>query len=170
MEEPQSPSPIATRLRKLPGQLLLALINATALLVIVAAILVIAAWSSLNNAAADLARTATEAVIAEIDIEPARLLNSMQELDAEIREFRTSVSEDREERSRQLEQKIDTLSQTLASLDATLTNARVQLADEAIRQVGDSITEGLLRLRNCEIDSTAAGVLHPIGELPFLPG
>ena len=150
MEEHEKSSPLAMRLRKLPGQLLLALVNATALLVIVAAILVIVALNYVNNATAELAETVTDTVMAEIGIKPAELLTDIQELSAEIRDLRTALAEGRAERSDHIDQQIEAMTQALAALKATITNAGTQLADDAIRQMGNSITDGLLRLRHCQ--------------------
>ena len=50
------------RLRRLPGQLFLALVNATVILTIVAAILVLVAISRINYFAENIVSTMTEAV------------------------------------------------------------------------------------------------------------
>ena len=65
MPEPDKRDELRARLRRLPGQLLLALINGTALLVIVAAIIALVAISKVNNLANDVAST-TDAVLSRI--------------------------------------------------------------------------------------------------------
>lgn len=66
MPEPDKRDELRARLRRLPGQLLLALINGTALLVIVAAIIALVAISKVTNLANDVASTMTDAVLSRI--------------------------------------------------------------------------------------------------------
>ena len=63
---------ISARLWRLPGQLLLALINATAILVIVAAILVLVAISRVEHFGANIVATMTEAVCPSLICRPKR--------------------------------------------------------------------------------------------------
>jgi hypothetical protein len=56
---------ISARLWRLPKQLLLALINATAILVIVAAIVALVAIARINHFAENIVATMTEAVLAK---------------------------------------------------------------------------------------------------------
>ena len=64
MSEPIAPG-FSARLRRLPGQLVLALINATAILVIAAAILALVAISRIDHLAGRVAETMTDAVLAK---------------------------------------------------------------------------------------------------------
>jgi hypothetical protein len=66
LPEPDKRDELRARLRRLPGQLLLALINGTALLVIVAAIIALVAISKVTNLANDVASTMTDAVLSRI--------------------------------------------------------------------------------------------------------
>jgi hypothetical protein len=59
---------ISARLWRLPGQLLLALINATAILVIAAAILALVAIAGINHFAENVVATMTEAVLSKVDL------------------------------------------------------------------------------------------------------
>ena len=59
-------SALSQRLRRLPGQLLLALVNATAVLVILAAILVLVAIGRAEDAAGRVTATVTEALAAHL--------------------------------------------------------------------------------------------------------
>ena len=54
---------MSQRLRRLPGQFLLALINATAILVIVAAVVALIAMARVNTFAENIVATMTEAVL-----------------------------------------------------------------------------------------------------------
>ena len=62
---------ISVRLRRLPREFLLALINATAILVMVAAILALLAIVRIDNLAGNVAARMTEAVLSRIEL-PSR--------------------------------------------------------------------------------------------------
>ncbi len=141
---------LAARLRKLPGQLLLALVNATALLVIVAGIVVIIALNALNNASATLAGNVSSAVAAEIGVQPAQLLDNIEDLNSELRSFRSGLNEEANVRTDRLEQQMETLTRSISSLDDTLRRASVKLTDETTRKAVNSLIDGLLRARNCK--------------------
>jgi len=152
MAESSERSGLARRLRRLPGQLALALVNATAVLVIAAAVLVIVAFNRVEHAAESLSAAVTDAVLARVEAEPARLVGRLQATAAEIADLRTALREGTAQRTEQLERQIAALTGTLTGLRddvKKLTEAKDQLADEAIRALGNSLTDGLLRLRNC---------------------
>ena len=67
MSEPHR-NRISAKLWRLPGELLLALINATAILVIVAAILALVAIMRIDNFAGNVVATMTEAALSKIDL------------------------------------------------------------------------------------------------------
>lgn len=143
---------LSTRLRKLPGQLGLALINATAILVIIAAILALAAVSRINNFAGNLAGTMTAAALSRIDLPSRDVLNNLNDLTAEIRSLRNSFREAREGRDPILESRIARLEQAAGTLNANidrLRHARTVLTDEAIGQLGRSVSDTLTKLRGC---------------------
>jgi hypothetical protein len=73
---------ISARLRRLPGQLLLALVNATAVLLIVAAILVLVATARIDRFAGNVAATMTEAVLSKIDLSSRDVLANLRDLAA----------------------------------------------------------------------------------------
>jgi hypothetical protein len=155
MAEVSERSELEKRLRRLPGQLALALVNATVVLVIVAAILVIVALNRVEQAAGRISTAVTDAVFARVEVEPTRLAGRLQATVAEIRDIRTGIRDIREgggERAEELERQIATLTETLSGLRddvRKLTEAKTQLTDEAIRALGSSVTDGLLQLRNC---------------------
>ena len=82
---------ITARLWKLPGQLLLALINATAILVIVAAILALVAIARVDHLAENVVATMTEAVLSKVDLPAKDVLANLQKLTAEVRALRDAV-------------------------------------------------------------------------------
>ncbi|HEV8466476.1 MAG TPA: hypothetical protein VGQ63_15930, partial [Pseudolabrys sp.] len=78
-------SEIAARLRSLPVEFLLALINATAVLAIVAAILVLIAMTRIDNFAASVVTTMTEAALSKLDLPPKDALANLRSLTEEVR-------------------------------------------------------------------------------------
>ena len=75
---------ISARLWRLPGQLLLALINATAILVIVAAILALVAIARIDHFAENVVATMTEAVLSKVDLPAKAALGNLRDLTAEV--------------------------------------------------------------------------------------
>ena len=87
------------RLWKLPGQLLLALINGTAMLVIVAAILALVAVLKLTHLANDVTATMTDAVISRIDVKPQQVRANLQSVTTEVHELLKALKQARVEPS-----------------------------------------------------------------------
>ena len=71
---------LSLRLRRLPRQLLMALINGTAILVIAAAILALVAMWKVTHLAENVSATMTDAVFSRIDVEPQQLLAGIRSL------------------------------------------------------------------------------------------
>jgi hypothetical protein len=71
-------SEFSKRLRRLPGQLLLALVDGTAVLVIAAAILAIVASSKLTHLAQNVTSTMTDAVLSRVDGDPRQVIQNIQ--------------------------------------------------------------------------------------------
>jgi hypothetical protein len=76
---------ISARLRRFPGQLLLALINATAILVIVAAALALVAIARIEHFAGNTIAAMTDAVLAKVDLPSKEVLANIQELTGQVR-------------------------------------------------------------------------------------
>jgi len=147
------PSDFKKRLRKLPAQLALALVNTTAILIIAAAILVIVAFNRVEHAAGKIASTMTSAVLSRVEAEPERLFANLQATGSEIRELRTAIKEGGLQHAEEIEQQIETLTDAVAGLRedvGKLTEAKVRLSDEAIRELGKSVIDAVLQLRNCQ--------------------
>ena len=128
MAEPER-NGISARLWKLPWQLLLALVNATAILVIVAAIFALVAIARIDHFAENVIATMTEAVLSKVDLPPKDVLANLRNLRAEVR----------------------TLGNALREIKARerLGSARSILTDEAIGQLGRTVTDALTKLRDC---------------------
>ena len=92
MAEPDG-NGISARLWRLPGQLLLALINATAILVIVAAIVALVAIARINHFAENITAKMTAAVLAKVDLPEREVLANIRNLTAEVRTLGNTLRE-----------------------------------------------------------------------------
>ncbi len=143
---------ISARLWRLPGQLLLALINATAILVIAAAILALVAIARINHFAGNLVATMTEAVLSKVDLPAKDVLANLRNLTAEVRTLGNALGEIKAGENSVLQFEIVRLKEALTVLNISvdrLGNARSILTDEAIGQLGRTVTDALMKLRDC---------------------
>ena len=132
---------ISARLWRLPGQLLLALINATAILVIVAAILTLVAIARINHFAGNIVATMTEAV-----------LENDGTIDKYVRALGNSLREIRTGENPVLQSEIVRLKDSLTALSTSvdrLRSSRSILTDEVAARFGETITRSLMKLRDC---------------------
>ena len=152
---------ISERLRNLPRQLLLALINATAILVIVAAALALIVMSRIDHFAENIAATMTEAVLSKVDLPAKDVLANLRNLTAEVRTLGNSLREIRTGDNPLIQVEIARLKEALTALDISvdrLANAKSILTDEAIGQLGRTVTDTLQKLRDC---SSNVGQMEP---------
>jgi hypothetical protein len=164
MAEPDGKG-ISARLWKLPGQLLLSLINATAILVIVAAIVALVAIARINHFAEDVVATMTEAVLSKVDLPSKNVLANLQNLTAEVRTLGNALREIKAGEHPALQLEIAQLTETLTVLNISvdrLGSARSILTDKAIGQLGQTVTDALMKLRDC---SSSARQVAPHGTL-----
>jgi hypothetical protein len=136
------------RLGKLPLDFLFALINATAILVIVAAILALVAMVRLDN----LAGRMTETVLSKIDLPSKNVLANLRNLTEEVRKLGNTLREIRVGENPAVQVEIARLRETLTALNVSidrLTDARTNLSDEAIGRLGRAATETLTKMRGC---------------------
>ena len=123
-----------------PGQLLLALIDATAILVIVAATLALVATARIHHFAENAVTTMTEAVLSKIDLPPKEALANLRNLTTEVRTVGNSLREIKAGEHPALQSEIAQLKESLTSLKVSidrLGSARsIILTDEAIGQLG----------------------------------
>jgi hypothetical protein len=143
---------ISARLWRLPGQLLLALIDATAILVIVAAIFALVATSRIDHFAENVVSTMTEAVLSKVDLPPRTVLANLQDLTAEVRTLGNALREIKAGENPALQLEIAQLKEVLTALSVSidrLRNSRSILTDEAIGQLGRTVTDALMKLRHC---------------------
>jgi hypothetical protein len=151
MAEPDG-NGISGRLWRLPGQLLLALINATAILVIVAAIVTLVAIARINGFAENVAATMTEAVLSKVDLPQKDVLGNIRNLTAEVSMLGNTLREIKAGEHPALQPELAQLREALTVLKVSvdrLGSARSILTDEAIGQLGRTVTDALTNLRNC---------------------
>jgi hypothetical protein len=156
---------ISARLWRLPGQLLLALINATAILVIVAAIVALVAIAHINHFAENITARMTEAVLSKVDLPERDVLTNIRNLTAEVRTLGNRLREIKAGEHPVLQSELAQLKEALAVLKVSIDrigNARSILTDEAIGQLGRAVTDGLIKLRDCSSSARQAALeRHP---------
>jgi hypothetical protein len=158
MAEPDD-SGISTRLWRLPGQLLLALINATAILVIVAAIVALVAIAQINRFAENVAATMTDAVLSKVDLPKKDVLANIGNLASEVRTLGNTIREFKAGEHPLLQPELTQLKESLTVLSVSvdrLGSARSILTDEAIGRLGRTATDALTELRGCSQRSPKA--------------
>src|ERR1700722_37618 len=151
MAEPDG-SGISARLWRLPGQLLLALINATAILVIVTAIFALVAIARINHFAENIVATMTEAVLSKVDLPQKDVLANIRNLTTEVRTLGNTLREIKTGEHPALQPELAQLKEALTVLNVSvdrLGSARSILTDEAIGQLGRTVTDALTKLRDC---------------------
>jgi len=160
MVEPDG-SGISARLWRLPGQLLLALINATAILIIAAAIFALVVIARINCFAENVVATRTEAVLSKVDLPQKDVLANIRNLTAEVRTLGNTLREIKAGEQPALQPELAQLKEALTVLNISvdrLGSARSILTDEAIGQLGRTIADALTKLRDC---SSSAGRPYP---------
>jgi hypothetical protein len=143
---------ISARLRRLPVEFLFALINATAILVIVAAILALVAMVRIDNFAGSVVTTVTEAVLSKIDLPSKDVLSNLRNLTEEVRTLGDTLREIKAGENPIAQSRIERLKEALIAINVSidrLTNTRTILTDEAIGQLGRAVTDTLTKMRGC---------------------
>ena len=151
MAEPDG-NGISARLWRLPGQLLLALINATAILVIVAASVTLVAIARINRFAENVVATMTEAVLSKVDLPQKDVLANIRNLTAELSTLGNTLREIKAGEHPALQPELAQLKEALTVLNVSvdrLGSARSILTTEAIGQLGRTVTDALTKLRDC---------------------
>ena len=143
---------ISARLWRLPGQLLLALINATAILVIAAAILALVAIARIEDFAGNTVATMTDAVLAKVDLPSKDVLANIQELTGQVRALHNALQEIKTGENPILQSEIARIRESLIAVSMNvdrLRSARSSLTNEVAARFGDTITQTLIKWRDC---------------------
>jgi hypothetical protein len=143
---------VFARLRKLPVEFLVALINATAILVIVGAILALAAMMRIDSFVERTVTTMTEAVLSKLDLPSKDVLANLQHLREEVRTLGSTLREIKTGENPATLARIERLKEALTALSVSVdrvANARTILTDEAIGQIGRAVANTLTKMREC---------------------
>ena len=173
MSEPDR-NEISARLRRLPVEFLLALINATAILVIVAAILALVAMMRIDNFAGSVVTTMTEAALSKIGLPSKDVLANLRRLTEEARTLSNTLREIKVGENPVVQFEIARLKEALTALNGSvdrLANTRTILTDEAIGQLGRAVSDTLTKMRGCAsgqmqpyLSDNAAETQDPVGQ------
>jgi hypothetical protein len=151
---------IGRRLRQLPGQLMLSVINATALLVIAACVLTLMTFSHVENSVSRLSAVVVSAIFERVEFDAAKLAHRLHEAEQQIRDIRAAVKERVGAEDGPIGPRIEALTDGISGLRsdvAKLTTVKAQMTDQAFRTLGAALTEGIVGLRQCgtAVESTA---------------
>jgi hypothetical protein len=145
-------SELSTRLRRLPAQLMLALVNGTAILVIVAAILAMIASSKVTHLAQNVASTMTDAVLSRVDASPRQVVQNIQRVSDDAHKLTVALSRAKTQGVSGFGPEVARLNERLGSLNASLEElrgSRSDLIDELVTKAGNALGEAFLNLRAC---------------------
>jgi hypothetical protein len=134
----------------------LALINTTAILVIVAAILALIVMVRIDNFAGRM----TETVLSKIDLPSKNVLANLRGLTEEVRALGNTLREIKVRENPALQSEFSRVGATLTALDASinrLTDTRTLFTEEAIGHLSRGVAETLTKMRSCA---------SPIGQRP----
>ena len=152
---------ISARMRRLPLDFLRALINATAILVIVAAILALVAMVRIDNFAGRVVTTMTEAALSKIDLPSKDVLTNLRNLTEEVHTLGNTLREIKVGENPVVQFEITRLREALIAVSLSvdrLTSTRTVFTDEAIGQLGRAVTDTLTKMRGC---ASKVGQMQP---------
>jgi len=140
------------RLLALPGQFLLALINATAILVFVACVLVLMTMDRIETAGASLADAAAGAALARLEMTPQEFQSRIANLDQRMDEISLQLQDPIRVDVRALRPELEALNANFSQVANTakvLSSAQPEMVEAAMRQAGQTVTDTLLGLTAC---------------------
>jgi hypothetical protein len=135
---------------------LLALLNGTAVLVIVASVLALVASAKVNHLAQNVAATMTDAVLSRVAVKPAKFRETLEGVSADIRTLTAALKQRKTDAAASLNPAIQRLNERLTALEAgveRLGDARAALIDEAVAKLSLSVGETLQRFGACKVDA-----------------
>jgi peptidoglycan hydrolase CwlO-like protein len=120
--------------------------------VIVAAIVALVAIARINHFAENVVATMTEAALSKVDLPAKDVQANLRNLTAEVRTLGNTLREikagERPALQHEMVQLRDALTDLNASVDR-LGSAKSILTDQAIGQLGRTVTDALAKLRDC---------------------
>lgn len=141
------------RIKRLPGQVLLALVNATALLVIAACLLVIVVLNRVDHVGAQLGATVSEAALARLEMTPATFEERLREMEGRTDYLVSLLTAPGAPEHWEMTHQVAQLNETLTSVKqvADLIGAGgPDVLDAAFKQAGATLTDTLFVLRSCK--------------------
>jgi|GEM_PF-3084765 len=146
------------------GGIVLALLNATLILVIVAAIVGLMLVGRVRTLATDVADDVTQAALASAGLDPAQALSQIHDLSEEVAGLRTAIAQrgtDIDQRVEALSARLDTVQETIEALRArkiALTDAVIaRAADAASDAMSRTATDVLERIQACKAPAAGSG-------------
>jgi len=141
-----------SRILALPGQFLLAFLNATAILVIVACVLVLMTMDRIETAGVSLADAAAGAALARLDMTPQDFQERVAGLDKRMEEISIQLQDPIRVDVRALRPELEALNANfsqVAGAAKVLSEAQPEMVEAAMRQAGQIVTDTLLGLTAC---------------------
>jgi len=140
------------RLARLPGELLRALVNATALLVIVACVLGLVVLNRAETVGERVAGAATDAALARLQVSPEDFGKRLDRLEERLETLNAQLSEPGPGDHWEVAQQLKDLNRALSGISRAaegLSAAGPDVAAAAFDQAGDTLTDALYALRGC---------------------
>lgn len=137
------------RLGRAVANLLLALLNATLLLFIIAAVTGLLLIGKVRTLASDVAGEVTQAAVSATGLQPADALAELRMISTEMRDLRTAI----EDRRTDVADRVAVLSARLDGLQSdldTMRERKIALTDRIVDRATAAIGEAVKSLRSCE--------------------
>jgi len=144
---------LGSRLLRLPGQLLLALVNATAVLVIAACVLALIVLNRVETASERIAGTVTDAALARLDVTPAEFRTRLEALDGRMEALSAQLAAPDLQDHWEVAQQLKVLNSNLVDIRlaaAGLSTAGPDVTAAAFDKAGDMLSNVLKSARGCE--------------------
>ena len=144
---------IPQRLLALPGQLVVALINATAILVIVACVLVLLTLNQVDAVAGNLAGTVTSAALGQLGVSGEGFRERLEKIEARTAEISQQLQDPARANAADLRAELAELNASVSKISSALTALATEapeMKETAFRQAGQTVTDLLLGLSGCK--------------------
>lgn len=145
------------RVFRLPGHLLLALINATALLIIAACVLSLIVLQKVDEAGARVAGAVTGATLARLQVTPAEFKENLEGLNSHINAISEKLDDPDLQSDFALRQQLTELNDNLVGLRQAadgIKSAGPDITAAAFEQAGELLTDALYTLRGCGVPTS----------------
>lgn len=151
----QTVSTFPARLRATLGNLLLALLNATLLLFILAAICGLLLIGKVRSLSADVAGEMSRAAVSATGLDPAAALGELQALRTEVVDLRQALAARREDVAPVAERLEARLDRVEAVLDE-IRERRFELSDRTVNRLSEAASRFMREARDCRPGENAS--------------